>query len=336
MALRRFENDDAGYEAWLAAHPSGWVVNAGRRPSAAYLKLHEAQCPTISQLRAGYSRWTTGEYIKVCAEHRKELDDWAQQNFGVALQDGCHCVQHGGRTRRASPAAVRMPSATAVADSPHLVELKGFSSIETATLIAFEPTDPRLLRARSQLRSMLDSLTAQPGELLHGIIEGPAVAGTDLDNALLYNIGGSVDAAARYGVALECRVARSSSASTRYRYRIAHHAEIANIDGEPVAEFDEVPLSRPPRAWHEIWAAVRTSNAVSVLRSAPVGELALYLRRSTEVRGCRQRPVRQDAYRRRYHRTTCPRRRQHRASSRRASRQPHCSTSPRHRQAAHE
>jgi hypothetical protein len=37
-------------------------------------------------------------------------------------------------------------------------------------------------------------------------VEGPAVTGTDLDNALLYNIGGRADAATRYGAALERRV----------------------------------------------------------------------------------------------------------------------------------
>lgn len=90
MAVETFRHDDAGYEAWLVTHPSGWVVNARRSPTATYLKLHRAGCTTISQLQAGYSRWTTGEYIKVCPERRDELDAWARQMFGAELQDGCY------------------------------------------------------------------------------------------------------------------------------------------------------------------------------------------------------------------------------------------------------
>ena len=39
-----------------------------------------------------------------------------------------------------------------------------------------------------------------------------------------------------------------------------------------------MPLRGAPRAWPDIWAAVRTSGAIDVLASAPTGELALWLR----------------------------------------------------------
>src|SRR4051812_24819726 len=108
MPIETFRDDDAGYEAWLTEHPSGWVVNARRPPSSAYLKLHRAACATISQLQAGYSRWTTGGYIKVCAERREELDAWAQGTFGADVQDGCHYVQYGSRRQR--PTVCRAPA----------------------------------------------------------------------------------------------------------------------------------------------------------------------------------------------------------------------------------
>jgi hypothetical protein len=124
------------------------------------------------------------------------------------------------------------------------------------------------------LRSLLSGLTAQPGQLLHGVVEGPSVAGTDLDNALLYNIGGNLNAAARYGVALE----RRDGATTRYRYRLTSDPQVPAVGGVVIAEFDGVPLGGPPRAWPDLWLALRTSDAVRLLASAPAGELALWLR----------------------------------------------------------
>jgi hypothetical protein len=238
MPVRTFRDNDAGYEAWLTANPSGWVVNARRLPSPSYLKLHRAECTTISQLQAGYSRWTTGDYIKVCAERRDELDDWAQRTCGAELQDGCHCVQYGSRARPRSTtrAPVRGRSIAASLATPRvIVDPHGYRTIETPSLIPFEPRDTAALEARAALRSMLGGLTAQPGELLHGIVEGPSVTGTDLDNALLYNVGGSVNGATRHGVALE-RQASAPDAATRYRYRyrVTNDPDVPRLDGRPV------------------------------------------------------------------------------------------------------
>jgi hypothetical protein len=179
MPVQTFRDDDAGYEAWLTVNPSGWVVNARRCPSSAYLKLHRAGCATISQLRAGCSRWTTGEYIKVCADRREELDAWGQRTFGADLQDGCYCVQHGSRAR--TTRAQRAPAVARTAPAaPVVVDVEGYQTIQTPGLIPFEPRDASLVEARAALRSMLSGLSARPSELLHGLVEGPAVAGTDL------------------------------------------------------------------------------------------------------------------------------------------------------------
>src|SRR4051794_37679059 len=123
---------------------------------------------------------------------------------------------------------------------------------------------------------MLAGLTAQPGELLHGIVEGPSVAGTDLDNALLYNVGGSVIGAARYGVALERRTAMASAA-TCYRYRLTSDPDVPRLNGKQIVTLDSVPLDRAPRTWVDVWAAVRTSDGVAVLDEASVGELGVRL-----------------------------------------------------------
>jgi hypothetical protein len=156
-------------------------------------------------------------------------------------------------------------------------DASGYRTIETTGLIPFEPREPAVLAARAALRSMLSVMSAQPGELLEGVVEGPAVAGTDLDNALLYNVGGSVNAAVRYGVALERR-ATLPGTRTRYRYRLTSEVGVRRADGETVVALGRVALGRAPRAWADIWAAVRTSDAVVVLASAPAGDLGLELR----------------------------------------------------------
>jgi hypothetical protein len=149
--------------------------------------------------------------------------------------------------------------------------------MHTSGLIPFEPRDAMHVAARAGLRSMLGGLRAHPGELLHGLLEGSAVTGTDLDNALLYNVGGSVNAAARYGVALERRTTAPGT-GTRYRYRLTSDLDVPRLDGEPLVAIDGVSLGRAPRVWQDVWAAVRTSDAVEILASAPTGEVGLHLR----------------------------------------------------------
>jgi hypothetical protein len=93
MALETFEDDDASYERWLEQHPDGYVLNSRRSPTRSYLKLHRATCHHIRVLHPGYSRWTTGAYIKICADGRDELADWAAARVGGELESGCYCLQ---------------------------------------------------------------------------------------------------------------------------------------------------------------------------------------------------------------------------------------------------
>jgi hypothetical protein len=144
MPVLTFRDDDIAYTAWLAAHPSGWVVNAKRNPTPAYLKLHRAECPTISELRSRYSRWTTGEYIKVCAEDRADLDAWAETTLGAALEVGCFCVEHVAaaprpRPQRLTSSTPATPLATA---TPVLADEEGFKTVEAPGVILSSPRIP--------------------------------------------------------------------------------------------------------------------------------------------------------------------------------------------------
>jgi hypothetical protein len=83
--MRIFEDDDAGYLAWVDGHQHGFVVNTSRKPDPDYLYLHRASCGTIRGKPARGERWTTGDLIKVCAETRGELEQWARQIAGGEL-----------------------------------------------------------------------------------------------------------------------------------------------------------------------------------------------------------------------------------------------------------
>lgn len=78
-----FRDDDAGYLAWLAEHPDGFVLNVARPPRANYLILHRASCRTISGRPARGGPWT-GPYIKVCSEDKLEIAAWTGRHTGVA------------------------------------------------------------------------------------------------------------------------------------------------------------------------------------------------------------------------------------------------------------
>jgi hypothetical protein len=82
-----FVDNDRGYLEWLQ-HPHGLVINCERRPRASYLKLHPADCWTISGTPSRGRRWTTGDYLKACADDGAELRGWARKATG-AEPTGC-------------------------------------------------------------------------------------------------------------------------------------------------------------------------------------------------------------------------------------------------------
>ena len=80
--MERFEDNDAGYLAWLARHnENGFVVNSRRPPDASYLVLHRARCPSISSAASTDRTWTT-TYAKTCSTNLVTLERWANQLGG--------------------------------------------------------------------------------------------------------------------------------------------------------------------------------------------------------------------------------------------------------------
>ena len=74
----KFENDDAAYLEWLAAHPGGYVVNVRRKASPDYIVLHRANCPHISRPPAVTGAYTERGYRKVCSEDQETLRKYAR------------------------------------------------------------------------------------------------------------------------------------------------------------------------------------------------------------------------------------------------------------------
>lgn len=92
MAIEIFRHDDEGYERWVRAHRNGYVVNARQRITPAYLRLHQAWCDHITNLQPGATTWTCGDYVKVCASDRKELERWAAEVLDGRLDKHCYCL----------------------------------------------------------------------------------------------------------------------------------------------------------------------------------------------------------------------------------------------------
>jgi hypothetical protein len=93
-----FEDDDAGYLSWVAAHPSGYVVNIQRTRNPSDARLHYATCRTVSGENPRRGPWT-GAYIKACSEDLNALDAWALSGFQAPITRCGTCHPPAARTR---------------------------------------------------------------------------------------------------------------------------------------------------------------------------------------------------------------------------------------------
>jgi hypothetical protein len=84
MNTQQFRGDDAGYLAWTAAHPGGFVLNIQRSLNTSDGRLHHAYCHTINGFPARGRTWT-GPYIKVCSPSLADLRDWARTHLRGAV-----------------------------------------------------------------------------------------------------------------------------------------------------------------------------------------------------------------------------------------------------------
>ncbi len=105
-----FRDDDSGYLAWLAANQQGHVINIARSHNTSQARLHAASCRTIgNRTPMGGSSWT-GPYVKVCAEFRADVEQWAVETVGQSIDPcGTCCPPSGVGARSAATRPAESP-----------------------------------------------------------------------------------------------------------------------------------------------------------------------------------------------------------------------------------
>lgn len=90
MTIQPIVDDDKKFLAWRASYPTSYVVNAYRKPTKSYLKLHIATCGSF---RPPY---TTSTYSKTVGESVEKLLAWARNEVGYigSFEDSsCACLK---------------------------------------------------------------------------------------------------------------------------------------------------------------------------------------------------------------------------------------------------
>ncbi|MFN8663835.1 MAG: hypothetical protein U0075_18215 [Thermomicrobiales bacterium] len=90
-----FDNADADYVRWLETHPGGYVLNTYRKPHPDYLILHRATCKSISRTASAPIAWTSGDYIKICADSLGDLEAWSRVAVDGKPQPCGQCHPYG-------------------------------------------------------------------------------------------------------------------------------------------------------------------------------------------------------------------------------------------------
>lgn len=89
MCLPPFQNDEQGYEAWLDAHPDGWVFNHFGGGNPTYNKLHHLPCHYINT-PSQQGRWTI--YSKICCTEEDCIRETVRELRGDRWQF-CSCAR---------------------------------------------------------------------------------------------------------------------------------------------------------------------------------------------------------------------------------------------------
>lgn len=83
MTVDVFKNDDAGFVAWREANRDGYILNIGdakvrddREYYLPFVKLHRADCGTLSPNKNGEKTWTSTGYFKVCSDNWQDVESW--------------------------------------------------------------------------------------------------------------------------------------------------------------------------------------------------------------------------------------------------------------------
>jgi hypothetical protein len=221
----KFRDDEAGYLAWLAAHPDGYVINIARNYNATEARVHRAGCWTISRQNPGGGRWT-GPYVKVCAEHLIELERWAIDEVGEEIPPcgtcrPAHDAVQPASTKQTERVWASVPQGRCQIHGP----TTGSPVVEAWAddYIRFERRPAWQEHLRTEIRRYCRQLEPAAGQVLHATFFGEKLANADVENLVLYYIG-SFAIAGRNGIRFELGAAVPSApdgGEYRYCYRYA-------------------------------------------------------------------------------------------------------------------
>lgn len=274
IGTREFRDDDAGYLAWLAAYPDGYVINVARNYSATAARMHRAGCRTISGQNPRGGPWT-GPYVKVCAERLAELEGWAINKVGQPIPPCgvCHPASEAGLHTSPKQAEQAPPPPTpdgrfqVHGPAPDSAVVEAWAD----DYIRFERRPAWQEHMRTEIRSRCRQLEPSPRQVLHAAFFGDKLPNADVENLLLYNID-SFAVAGRNGIRFELGAAvppAPEGAEYRfgYRYALAPRSGVFADwqQGRTLASFDWTGLNTTQLA--EVWLALRRSDVEVVDRA---------------------------------------------------------------------
>ena len=283
-----FRDDDAGYLAWLADHPEGYVINVARSHRATGARMHHAGCKTIGRQSSAGSTWT-GPYVKVCAEDSAELQRWAIESIGQPISPCGICrpcsgtlrptpIEQGkGETSAAMPIATRR-TGPALADPQTQVRYDIHGPSEDGRVVeAWADDYIRFDRGRvwqenlrSGIRSRCSQLVPSDGQVLHAMYFGPKLSNADVENLVLYNMHSSFSVPGSNGIRFEHGVGvplAPDGARYRFGYRYALAPRSGAFthwqQGRTLASFDWTDLGAfdGEKKLAKAWLALRRGDA---------------------------------------------------------------------------
>lgn len=191
MSAREFRDDDAGYLSWLDTHPNGYVINIPRSHNATEARVHHADCRTISGQNPCGSAWT-GPYVKVCAEHLAELEQWVIAQVGQPIPrcGTCQPARHAVRpiSTKGTERAVARPAFEGRCEVHGPVPGSAVVEAWADDYIRFERLPAWQKHLRTEIRTRCRQLEPSAGQVLHATFFGAKRPNADVENLALYNI----------------------------------------------------------------------------------------------------------------------------------------------------
>ncbi|MGV0745208.1 hypothetical protein [Mycolicibacterium sp. XJ870] len=269
-----FRNDDAGYLAWPAAHVDGYLINIPRGYGVKTARVHRASCRTITGQNA-VGGLLTGQYVKVCADHLNELEQWATDEVGQPVQACRTCRpdvdgEPPTATGPTKPVALRTPEERWEINGPAVgAWADGY--------IRFEKCPSWQDELRSQIRSRCRQLEPSHEQVLHATFFGTKLANADVENLLLYNID-TFRTAGRNGIRFEYG-ANVPTAPDGTQYPFGYGYALAPLSGtfthwQPgatLASFDWADLGTflGEKKLAQVWLALARGKAAAHASATP-------------------------------------------------------------------